>query len=324
MASISKKRDKYQALVRRKGHRALCKTFTTKKAAEAWARQTESEMDRQVFRDYLEAQRTTLVEVLQRYQTEILPAKKSRRQVRSQIKIVSEALGGHLLFHLTPKVLADYRDHRLTTVSSQTTRHELSLIQRVLNHCIRDWGIDLPHGNPVAVTRLPPQGKGRDRRPTPKELENLQADSTIGAYVTLAIHTGLRRGEIASIQDSDVLLGTEEALLKVPESKNGESRTIPLVKPALEALRAILSTKTGRVKNAPDSITQAFSRACERYGIEGLRFHDLRHEATSRLFEMGLNPVEVASITGHKDTRILLRYTHIAPRHLLDKLNSAL
>ena len=64
LASISKKRDKYQALVRRKGHRVLCKTFSTKKAAEAWARQTESEMDREVFRDYLEAQRTTLGEVL--------------------------------------------------------------------------------------------------------------------------------------------------------------------------------------------------------------------------------------------------------------------
>ena len=54
--------------------------------------------------------------------------------------------------------------------------------------------------------------------------------------------------------------------------------------------------------------------------IVGLTFHDLRHEATSRLFEKGLNPVEVATITGHKDTRMLMRYTHLRAEDLVKKL----
>ena len=63
-----------------------------------------------------------------------------------------------------------------------------------------------------------------------------------------------------------------------------------------------------------------FLRLCRRIGIENLHFHDLRHEATSRLFERGLNPIEVASITGHKDTRMLLRYTHLRAEDLVKKL----
>ena len=55
-------------------------------------------------------------------------------------------------------------------------------------------------------------------------------------------------------------------------------------------------------------------------GIENMKFHDLRHEATSRFFEKGLNPVEVATITGHKDTRMLMRYTHLRAEDLVKKL----
>ena len=70
----------------------------------------------------------------------------------------------------------------------------------------------------------------------------------------------------------------------------------------------------------PDSVTQAFGRLCKRQGIENLHFHDLRHEATSRFFEKGLNPVEVATITGHKDPRMLMRYTHLRAEDLVKRL----
>ena len=67
-------------------------------------------------------------------------------------------------------------------------------------------------------------------------------------------------------------------------------------------------------------VSGAFLKRCRRSGIEDLRFHDLRHEATSRLFEKGLNPVEVATITGHKDPRMLMRYTHLRAEDLARKL----
>jgi integrase len=70
----------------------------------------------------------------------------------------------------------------------------------------------------------------------------------------------------------------------------------------------------------PDSVSQAFERACKRAGIEGLRFHDLRHEATSRFFEKGLNTMEVATITGHKTLEMLNRYTHLRASDLVSRI----
>ena len=72
---------------------------------------------------------------------------------------------------------------------------------------------------------------------------------------------------------------------------------------------------------SPNGVTGGFLRLCRKVGIEDLRFHDLRHEATSRLFEKGLNPVEVATITGHKDTRMLMRYTHLRAEDLVGRLS---
>ena len=70
------------------------------------------------------------------------------------------------------------------------------------------------------------------------------------------------------------------------------------------------------------TITQAFDRVCKRAGIEDLRFHDLRHEATTRFFELGLSIMEVSSITGHKDLAMLRRYTHLKAEDLAKKLRA--
>ena len=71
---------------------------------------------------------------------------------------------------------------------------------------------------------------------------------------------------------------------------------------------------------SPNGVTDGFLKLRRKIGIEDLHFHDLRHEATSRLFEKGLNPVEVATITGHKDTKMLMRYTHLRAEDLVRRL----
>jgi integrase len=70
----------------------------------------------------------------------------------------------------------------------------------------------------------------------------------------------------------------------------------------------------------PRSLSGAFLRLCRKHKLENLHFHDLRHEGISRFFEKGLNPVEVATITGHKDTRMLMRYTHLRAEDLVKRL----
>ncbi len=124
----------------------------------------------------------------------------------------------------------------------------------------------------------------------------------------LAIETALRRSELVRIQARDI--DWNRQLLHVPITKNSVPRLIPLSKRALSILQSA-SSQTYLFPIAPDSISQAFRRACHRAGIQNLRFHDLRHEAISRLFEQGHSVPEVANISGHSDYRMLARYTHL-------------
>ncbi len=129
----------------------------------------------------------------------------------------------------------------------------------------------------------------------------------------------MRRGEIAAMRWEHV--NRETRVLLIPETKNGTSRRIPLSRAALAALDTLSRRPDGLVWSMrPDSISQAFERVCKAAGIKGLTFHDLRHEATSRLFEKGLNPMQVAAITGHKTLQMLKRYTHLRAEDLVGML----
>jgi integrase len=103
----------------------------------------------------------------------------------------------------------------------------------------------------------------------------------------------------------------------LPMTKNGTARVVPLSSVAVDVLRGMPRSLDGRVFGTTyEAIHLSFTRACKRASIEDLRFHDLRHEATSRLFEKGLNPMQVAAITGHKTLQMLKRYTHLRAEDL--------
>ena len=131
----------------------------------------------------------------------------------------------------------------------------------------------------------------------------------------------MRRGEILFLICENVHL--DQRYVHLPETKNGDSRDVPLSPQALELLRDLLRNKSPGQLVFPihyEALKSAWRRACDRAGISNLRFHDLRHEATSRFFEKGLNVMEVAAITGHKDLRMLQRYTHLRAKDLALKL----
>jgi len=324
MASI-RKRGPYQweVRVRKKGYPVQCKTFETKPDAEAWAATIESEMARGIFRSYQEAERTTLAELLSRYRKEVTPQKKGWVQESSKLRVISRhPLAQYAIANIGGKELAEYRDMRLKEVSPKTARDELILLGHVFKVAMQDWSLVLPHGNPIDAVRKPKVGNNkRDRRLMPGEEERLiEACRIYGeplpSIVILALETGMRRGEIASLHWEHVNL--DKRILHLPETKNEDSRDVPLSLRAVITLKALPRNISGRVFGVrADSITQAFNRACKRAGIDDLRFHDLRHEATSRFFEKGLNPMQVAAITGHKTLQMLQRYTHLRAEDLV-------
>ena len=179
---------------------------------------------------------------------------------------------------------------------------------------------------------LPKADKARTRRLEAGEKERLLqgANPELHRIITVALETGMRRGEILSIKKSHI--DFNKSVLFIPSTKTDTPRTIPLSSAAVTSLRGQLRAsqeESGGVIPLHEcplftyslrGLSGAFLRLCRRLNIDNLHFHDLRHEATSRLFEKGLNPVEVATITGHKDTKMLMRYTHLRAEDLVGRL----
>ena len=326
MASIRKRGDlQWEARIRKRGQPVQCKTFTTKAKAESWAKQIESEMDRGVFVSRAEAENTSLKEALERYSREVSSRKKTaNREIYTIRWWQTSALGPRSLASIRGKdIMAVLAAKEAEGAAPHTIHLYLALLSHLFTVARRAWGME-GLSNPTEFVRKPKLPQGRDRRLIDDEqirlLNAAQAyGGEIGAIITWAIETAMRRGEIAAMRWEH--LDRKDRVLLIPETKNGTPRQVPLSTVALEILDGLPRRTDGRIWGMrPDSISQAFERVCQAAGIEGLTFHDLRHEATSRLFEKGLNPMEVAAITGHKTLQMLKRYTHLKAKDLVGRL----
>ncbi|MFZ5698749.1 MAG: tyrosine-type recombinase/integrase, partial [Pseudomonadota bacterium] len=265
------------------------------------------------------ADRLTLGDALARYRDEITPSKKGAVVERYRIaRWLKHPFAQRSLSGLRGMDFAGYRDQRLAEgVSPATVRQELALVSNVYTRCAKEWGLE-GLANPVAATALPKTSKGRERWLRPgEEVVLLEAaakiDARLPGLIRFALETAMRRGEIAGIQPHDIDLDAKTVTLR--DTKNGETRTVPL------SSRAVVTLPPEGFGMTLERISRAFREACDLAGIDGLHFHDLRHEATSRLFELGkLNVIEIAMITGHKDLHMLRRYTHLNARQLADRL----
>lgn len=198
------------------------------------------------------------------------------------------------------------------------------MISRLFEVAATDWGME-SLSNPVRKVNKPKLPGGRTRRLEGEEEKKLleHCPKSFALLVRFALETGMRREEISRLSWGNVDLKKRSAHL--PKTKNGEARTIPLSPVALDILNEVSEEKEGSVFGmSPDAITQAMEKARTKAGIENLHFHDLRHEAISRLFEnTDLDVMEIRAITGHKTMQMLARYTHLRTAHLADRLAGA-
>lgn len=347
MATIERRGPgQFRARIRRDGHPARTRTFPTRAQAEAWARDIESKIDTGEPVLSAEAARTTLHEALDRYEREITPGKRGARQERRRIAAWRRhPLARRFLPMLRGADLADYRDARLAgvdferflqaraageipvhgaddpkPVGADTVRLELAIIGNLYRIAATEWRME-GLVNPAKAVRKPPPGRARDRRLAGDEEARILAAAApvFRQAIVIALETAMRRGEIAALRWSDVDLA--RAVARVREAKNGEPRDVPLSPRALEALRALPRRLDGLVVGLTgDGLTQAWARVCAAAGVAGMRFHDLRHEAISRLFERGWSVAEVAAVSGHKTWTQLRRYTQLRAEALARKL----
>lgn len=301
-------------------------TFHTKARAERWEREQKRKLDLGQPLG-IEADRTTMGECLERYKREVSKKKRGHRQ---EAYIINRLML-HPLSHLPMSGVrgadvAALRDQLLDEGKSPSTVMKyLALLSHLFNTARREWGME-SLANPVELVKKPTVRNARNRRLEPGEEERLLAacgeygNPWIAPMVEFAVETAMRKGEILSLRWEHVDL--EKRTAHLPETKNGEARMVPLSPHAIKVLRSLPRSIHGQVFCTSDYASRkAFIVACKRAGIEGLRFHDLRHEATSRLAErFGIH--KLAKITGHKDTKMLLRYYHPRAEEMAAELAS--
>ena len=347
MAGINKlKSGKWRVQIRRHGV-YTSKTFNLKSDADLWARETERRIDRgeshnrrgpsrlRSFGDLVDLHIEDMRDV----------GKPLRRSKGYSLKLLKARLG-RLPFHeLTRSRIVEFgRERSREGAGPATVGAEISYIKTVLTHSAAVHGVPVPVEQinlaRVALNRLGIVGKSleRNRRPTQEELDKLfdyfdnwkRLTFPMTRIVQFAIATAMRQNEICSINWKDLDRRRRTVIVrdrKDPRIKDGNDQIVPLTDLSdfdamalIEEQRAIAFSEKGRIfPYNGRSIGTAFRRACKACEIDDLVFHDLRHEGTSRFFEAGLTIERVSLITGHKDWKMLRRYTHLAPDMVFHK-----
>lgn len=350
MATIRKRGDKWQARIQIKGFDPIAKSFSSRTDAEAWGKINEAEMIRGTYIKRTDAERTTLHEALERYEQEVTPHKRGKETEAQRIKAwKANKLANRSLAALRSTDFAQWRDSRLKSVKPGTVRRELGLISNLFNIARKEWGLE-GLANPIEAIRLPAENNARSRiffdgeealllaalAPNAREANGQFGEGCGNEWllplVQFALETAMRRGELLALRWENVRLSEQVAHL--PMTKNGNSRTVPLSSKAVAILKALPRPLRGPVfpvsANAVKlGFARAVSRARRQYVEQGgtdervmddLHFHDLRHIAVTRLAERLPNIVELASVSGHSDVRMLRRYYHPKAEDLAKKL----
>lgn len=333
----------WRVQVRRKG-RYIGETFLRREDARKWATDAERQVDRgetptgskiarlNTFADLVDLHIADMKEV----------GKAPGRSKDATLQMLKRRLGSVNMAELDRERIVKFGRKRAIEGAGPTTLGiDVGVIKLVMQHAAAVHGlpvkvepIDLAR---IALKRLGLVGHSneRDRRPTDEELEKLIAhfDNNprqiipMGRIIRFAVATAMRQEEICRVTWSDLNTRTKMLTIrdrKDPRQKKGNDQRIPLLAVSgfdamalIEEQRAIRGNENDRIfPYNHKSTSTVFTRAVKDLEIEDLHFHDLRHEGTSRLFEAGFAIEQVSLVTGHKDWKMLRRYTHLKPEAL--------
>ena len=314
MAYIRRRKGSWQCVVRMHGYPPMTKTFKQKIDAQRYSRDLENKLFRQS-NDIAKKKFPKMRDVLIRYRDEIVIHKRSKEMETKLINyLLAEGFVNYAINLVEPKLIAQYRDRALRSLKSSSVNRRLAIVSHCFTICKKEWGYGIP--NPVLSIRRPTNPEPRDRRFSKAEINKILTCNRTSPHmkfiVELALELGMRRSEIANVKAQHV----KGNVLLIPVAKT-KPRTIPLTPKAQQLLKYNLP-----MKMSSNAIHLSWKRITKRHGIEDARFHDLRHEALSRMFEVkSLNLPEVQLFSGHLEPRTLMRvYANLRPKDLADKL----
>ena len=326
---VRRRGKSYEAVCKKKGYGRKSKTFKTKHAAKAWGTKTQGEMDDHKFIDTRESRSVLMENIIddliysfERFGLAIAGPK------LGQLHQLKKHFTGVSIHAMTFDDVLDFAAHRRKTVGASTLQTQMYYLkQAVVNsrikteHPVVDMAID-----ELKKKKLIMGSKKRDRRLEPGEYEALMNEAEghwISAAIDIALESAMRQGEIHALKWSDIneSKGVIRLKRKDKDAETGQSeQKIPMVQGVREALlRAHNVFGQGPhlipVKRSA-SISDKFARLTKELGIVDLRFHDLRHEAISRMFERGVRVEQVRVVSGHRTLEQLSRYVNLRPEDL--------
>jgi integrase len=268
----------------------------------------------------------TLDQAFDRYAKEVSPSKRGGQWEVVRLKAMqNDSVARRALATLDATDIAGYRDRRLQVVSGATVRREMNLLGSVFETARREWRWIL--SNPCRDVRKPQSPASRKRRICEDEIAaltiafgfegGLKADTAMqrtGLAFLFALETAMRAGEILGLTSLDVRL--RESYVRLPRTKNGDVREVPLTPRACEILRLLPDRVFALQAGTRDAL---FRKACKAAKVEDLHFHDSRAEAIWRLSKK-LDVLELARVIGHRDPRSLMLYYQINAADLAKRL----
>jgi integrase len=333
---------RYTAMVRiRKGSTVIHqenRTFTHRSAALTWAKHREVALEDPSALIRVQQGASTLAELIRWYIDNFESVSKWQRSKQAHLEFLERHTLGKLnALTLTSAALIDHvRSRRAKGAGPATVANDLIWTGVVLRAAKSVKGLLVrpeivqEAREACAELRLTGKARKRTRRPTPAELEQLRdyfarrdkrSRIPMQAVVEFALNSARRESEICRLEwrDNDVRARTGMVRdAKHPTKREGNHRRFKYTPAAWAVVQAQPKGSEYIFPYDPNSVSTAFTRACQLLGIKDLRFHDLRHEATSRLFERGYQIHEVAQFTLHESWNELKRYANLRPENLRD------
>jgi len=342
MPSIRNRNGRFYVEVRKAGYPAVSKTFDTKTEARQWAKRTEADIESGALlaRKRQSQKKTTFGDLIDRYIEEVHPLNNFCESKIATYRLTQRDIGHYKLHEITiEKVLGYGRQRRLGTddrkgVARSTLNTQLQYMAELVEFARISW--DMPfETNPVrdaryalAKMKLVGPSRKRARRLASGEYEKLMEAAKghwISHFIVIAVHNAMRLGEIHRQTWEDVDFENRTLTIrdrKDPHEKEGNDETIPMLHETWTLLHGLwlCSKQRGRVfcqVATAGAVSDKFADVAQLAGCPDLRFHDLRHEACSRLFEQKLSIEQVALVSGHKSWDTLKRYTQLKPGEVL-------
>jgi integrase len=277
-----------------------------------------------------EQPRHTFDELMVSYLTGTADKRRNQNGVQLVIKRLRMTFGGVEMETLNAAAVAAYiQTRRGELVANATINRELEVLSAAIRYGVNTLGWALPNPASKAMLREP---EGRVRWLTPEQADALLAAAHrsrdraphLVPLITLALHTGMRRGEMLGLEWSRVDLKRNLIYLEGIHTKAGKRRSVALNGTAREAL---LAQARFRAEHCPDaervfctkegepihSVQTSFETACRRAKITDFRFHDLRHTCAAWLIQAGVSITQVRDVLGHSTVTMTERYAHLAP-----------